>query len=237
MSKNNNVIQLFFYSVICLSIGFLIYNSCKSKIVEGFTESKDPFKPGDDSSEGEQIKDFTLAVFEAGLGPTSSKSAGGFTWKNDAAKAFSASPLITSLPWIKNNMDISNNLNSTLTYLQDSKEVLRLMGINEMAVGWDNTNPEFINFYKEKMFFLDDLEKYIQQFCMKTGTNCSGTTSVTGGNWWTKLTGGGSEKSGDSGDSGKSGDNWFDNLSKDAKTDWTASEDYFKNTFNNMNKK
>lgn len=230
MSKNNNVIQLFFYSVICLSIGFLIYNSCKNKIVEGF-DSKEKTEQ-DDAPQGKEFLDFSVAVNQAARGP-SANSDGYFSWNNQATKGFSASPLITSLPWIKNNMDISGNLNSTLIFIQDQRELLRLMGVNEMASNWANVSPVFMQFYKDKMFFLNDLEKYIKQFCIKTGAQCSGSTSGGGGgggNWWNNLTGGSGGSGGSGGDGG--GDDWWNNLSDEAQKDWQGAQD----SFNNMDK-
>ena len=199
MSKNNNVIQLFFYSVICLSIGFLIYNSCKNKIVEGLDETATKTKVSDEKAaktgakteaktEEQDYNDFVNAIHGAATGPDSVHGQD-FTWGLNASRKFSQSPLPHSLPWIKTNMDLSGNLNDALTLLQNQRELLRLMGLNELSSNWGSLSPIFMNFYKDKMFFLDDLEKYIEKMCMKNGTQCSGNSSENSNvkkihKWW-----------------------------------------------------
>ena len=143
MSKNNNVLKLIFYTVICLSIGFLIYNSCKNKIVEGFTPEEQTEET--DSPQGKEFQDFTVAEMAAASGANATNK-DFFTWNSNAAKGFGGSPLPSTLPWIKNNMDLSGNLNSTLTFIQDQRELLRLMGINEMSSNWSHVNPVFMQF-------------------------------------------------------------------------------------------
>ena len=49
--------------------------------------------------------------------------------------------------------------------IQGEKDVLRLIGLQALGGGWQNIKPEFIQFYKDKLFFLDDLNNYLTKLC------------------------------------------------------------------------
>jgi len=218
MSKNNNVIQLFFYLIICLSIGFLIYNSCKNKIVEGFEESQNDTE-NNETSEEKSFQNFNNAMYSARTGLVNDKYS--FKWDNNAAKNLDG----FSLEAKKKYIDFSGStLDNNLKFVQDERELLRLMGINEMATSWNSLNPDFMKFYKDKMFFLNDIEKYIIQSCMKSGISCNGSSTGGGGsgNWWQQLS-----------NSGKGASNWWQNISDATQKDWKG----FQTDLNNMDNK
>ena len=230
MSKSNNkLLELFLYIVICLSIGFLIYNSCKitktNKIVEGLTNKQEETQ---DSPQGKEYDDFFQAIGKAATGGIGTPETR-FGWKPNAANQFKGSPLPSTLPWIRENMDICGNLNNTLNFIHDSRELTRLIGINELATNWSNLNPVFMQYYKDKMYFLNDIEKYIKTMCIKNGVQCSSPNG--GGQWWNPF--GDSGSNGSNSGSNGDGDNWWSDISDQAQQDIQGATDAF-NSMDNM---
>ena len=219
MSKDNNkLLELLLYVIICISIVFLLCNVYKkNRVFEGLTNKQEETQ---DSPQGKEYDDFSQAIEKASAGGLGSPDTR-FGWKPNAASQFKGSPLPSTLPWIRENMDISGNLNNTLNFIHDSRELTRLLGINELATNWSNLNPFFMQYYKDKMYFLNDIENYVKGLCIKSGSQCNSFNKSN--NWWNPF-----NSTGNSGN----GDDWWGNLSNQAKQDIQLAQ----NTFNNLDK-
>ena len=132
---------------------------------------------------GQNFSDFNLIMDQA-------RSPGDMLWKNSSLSSsrISGSNINKSLNSIQDIIDISGNLNNALEFINNEKELLRLMGISEMASNWKTLNPEFIKFYKDKMYFLNDIGQYVTTLCKKNPNNpCSILTPAwekNASNWW-----------------------------------------------------
>ena len=132
---------------------------------------------------GQNFSDFNLIMDQA-------RSPGDILWKNSSLSSsrISGSNINKSLNSIQDIIDISGNLNNALEFINNEKELLRLMGISEMASNWKTLNPEFIQFYKDKMYFLNDIGQYVTTLCKKNPNNpCSILTPAwekNVNNWW-----------------------------------------------------
>ena len=97
------------------------------------------------------------------------------------------------------------------------------MGINAMGDNWMSLNPEFIKYYKDKMFFLDDIGKYVTGICSKNSNCTLPSQSGGGGNRW--EFGSGNDNNGKSG-----GDNdWQKNLQDSWNKDTQGLQDDWNN--------
>jgi hypothetical protein len=193
-NNNNNTLNIFFYLVIIFSFVYLIYNCCNNKIIEGLenTLEKDKTKSSNNNTTnsniiGQNFSDFNLIMDQA-------RSPGDILWKNSSLSSsrISGSNINKSLNNIQDIIDISGNLNGNLNnaleFINNEKELLRLMGISEMASNWKTLNPEFIQFYKDKMYFLNDIGEYVTTLCKKNPNNpCPILTPAwekNASNWW-----------------------------------------------------
>jgi hypothetical protein len=189
-NNNNNTLNIFFYLVIIFSFVYLIYNCCNNKIIEGLenTLEKDKTKSSNNNTTnsniiGQNFSDFNLIMDQA-------RSPGDILWKNSSLSSsrISGSNINKSLNNIQDIIDISGNLNNALEFINNEKELLRLMGISEMASNWKTLNPEFIQFYKDKMYFLNDIGEYVTTLCKKNPNNpCPILTPAwekNASNWW-----------------------------------------------------
>jgi len=188
--NNNNTLNIFFYLVIIFSFVYLIYNCCNNKIIEGLENplEKDKTKSSNNNTTnsniiGQNFSDFNLIMDQA-------RSPGDILWKNSSLSSsrISGSNINKSLNSIQDIIDISGNLNNALEFINNEKELLRLMGISEMASNWKTLNPEFIQFYKDKMYFLNDIGEYVTTLCKKNPNNpCTILTPAwekNVSNWW-----------------------------------------------------
>ena len=188
--NNNNTLNIFFYLVIIFSFVYLIYNCCNNKIIEGLENplEKDKTKSSNNNTTnsniiGQNFSDFNLIMDQA-------RSPGDILWKNSSLSSsrISGSNINKSLNSIQDIIDISGNLNNALEFINNEKELLRLMGISEMASNWKTLNPEFIQFYKDKMYFLNDIGEYVTTLCKKNPNNpCPILTPAwekNVSNWW-----------------------------------------------------
>lgn len=118
----------------------------------------------------------------------------------------SMSGIVSSL---SNTLDLSGgNLMNIMNAIQGEKDILRLIGLQALGGGWQNIKPEFIQFYKDKLFFLDDLNNYLNKLCsldpnascnlnnlnfvggLKVGSgNSFGNTARNNWNWFTSWLG------------------------------------------------
>ncbi len=87
-----------------------------------------------------------------------------FNPENIGNKVLNPDPNIDA---IKNKLNISNNNSMLLNYINNEKEVLRLIGISSLI----NDNISISSdIYKNKMFLLDDLKSYINDSNIKNTT-------------------------------------------------------------------
>ena len=197
-NNNNNTLNIFFYLVIIFSFVYLIYNCCNNKIIEGLENplddiGKDKTKSSNNNTTnsnttnsntiGQNFSDFNLKMDQA-------RSPGDILWKNSSLSSsrISGSNINKSINSIQDIIDISGNLNNALEFINNEKELLRLMGISEMASNWKTLNPDFIQFYKDKMYFLNDIGEYVTTLCKQNPNNpCTilrPAWEKNASNWW-----------------------------------------------------
>jgi len=211
MAKNNNFLTIILYLVIISCFVFLIYHSQKN-IKEGMENLNDIKKDEDTVIKninkefgGEEL--YTIGTYPFTYFEYKSNEASQPGWKgwNSIAPVMGGSQIDKNLAQAKVTMDLSTNLANTIENINNRKTLLRLMGINALGDYWISLNPEFIKYYKDKMFFLDDIGKYVTGLCAKNDT-CKIPGKSGGGNWWDF--GSGNNNNGKSG-----GDNdWQKNL-------------------------
>jgi len=217
MAKNNNFLTIILYLVIISCFVFLIYHSQKN-IKEGMDNLNDIKKDEDTVLKNINKKYGNAEFYDIQKSPFTyfefkSIEASEPGWKGwgSIAPVMGGSQIDKNLAQAKVTMDLSTNLANTIENINNRKTLLRLMGINALGDYWTTLNPEFIRYYKDKMFFLDDIGKYVTGLCSKNDS-CKIPGKSGGGNWWDFGFG--------NGDSG--GDNdWEKNLENSWNNEWT----------------
>ena len=206
MTKNNNLITFLFYAVIIFSFIILIYISCKPKIREGLSD-----KVIDNAPQGQEYNNYSTSVFQA-QNPGVTHSSSGFVWNSLDKGQIGGTNLNGTLNQIHNIMDLSGNIHNTLTFLYNQKDLLRLMGINELGNSWSHLNPTFMQFYKDKMYFLNDLILYVNRIESGNSGDKEGDE-----NWWNNIFGSNSHEK----------NNWWKNVSGDVSKDFKGAENWW----------
>ena len=234
MTKNNNFLTILLYLVIVTCFAFLIFH-CQKNIKEGLT-SMDELKKSEDKiikqeesiygeTELKSINDAPYTYFE-----DLSMEAQQPGWKGwtSVAPVMNGASIEKNLDQAKITMDLSGNISDTLLNINNQKDLLRLMGINAIGSRWSDVNdaitPDFIKFYRDKMYFLDDIAGYLTKMC-NNDSNCSLPNSESnegGGNWFNF--GGGN----------KNNQNGINNLQKNIQDTWNSDTKGFQSDFNNM---
>jgi hypothetical protein len=190
MTKNYNFLTIILYLVIISCFSFLIYH-CQKNIKEGMENLTDIKKDEDvilgsinteyGTSELKSINETPYTYFQ-----DISYEAAAPGWKgwNSIGPVMGGSQIDKNLMQAKVTMDLCGNLANTIENIDNQKTLLRLMGINAMGDHWMSLNPEFIKYYKDKMFFLDDIGKYVTGLCSKNSNCTLPGQSGGGGNWW-----------------------------------------------------
>jgi hypothetical protein len=190
MTKNNNFLTIILYLVIISCFSFLIYH-CQKNIKEGMENLTDIKEDEDNILEsinteygmsGLQLINKTPYTYFQDI----SYEAAAPGWKgwNSISPVMGGSQIDKNLMQAKVTMDLCGNLANTIENIDNQKTLLRLMGINAIGDHWMSLNPEFIKYYKDKMFFLDDIGKYVTGLCSKNSNCTLPGQSGGGGNWW-----------------------------------------------------
>ena len=88
-------------------------------------------------------------------------SAPGWPLWGSIEPVMAGSQITKNLEQAKKTMNLSKNVDNTVDYINNEKELLRLLGINALGDSWKSVNPSFMAFYKDKMYFLNDLDNYL----------------------------------------------------------------------------
>ena len=221
MTKNNNFITIILYLVIISCFAFLIYY-CQKNLKEGMENISDIKKDEDivlgsiDREYGSsQLKSINNSPYTYFQDITYEASAPGWKGWNSISPVVGGSQIDKNLMQAKITMDLSGNLANTIESINNQKTLLRLLGINAIGDRWTSVNPEFIKYYKDKMFFLNDIDKYVTSLCSKN-KDCKlpGEKDDSGGSWW---------------DFGSSSNNWEKTLQDSWDKDSKGLESTFKN--------
>lgn len=165
-------------------------------------------------------------------------------WKGWASVApvMNGASIEKNLDQAKITMDLSGNISDTLLNINNQKDLLRLMGINAIGNRWSNQNdpitPDFIQFYKDKMYFLDDIGGYLTKMC-NDDSNCSlpkseGGGEGGGGGWFNFGGGSGDQKGNGSNTWEKNIQNTWNSDTKGFGSAFTKDKKTFQSDINNM---
>jgi len=72
-----------------------------------------------------------------------------------------------------------NSVDTAKQFIATEKKYLNLLGVAGLNSDWETVPPNFVEYYNEKMKFLNSMSQFLNQYNPNNGIN-----GKSNGNWW-----------------------------------------------------
>lgn len=254
MTKNNNFITICLYLVIVICFIFIITNVCKKNFKEGMTtkEADDKFIKENPTATNvtAPTKAYEDKIFGTGLpsdsqfNPININKAPYDYFTTLELEAYmptmqdkiffpltkgiaNLNPKQKALKSIEATLDMSkNSIDTAKQFIATETKYLNLLGLAGLNSDWETVPPNFVEYYNEKMKFLNSMSQFLNQYNNNNGNSNgnwwdlgSSNNSKSSNNWW-NFGRDSNNKSNDKSDSKSNGDSNKD--SNDLQDAWNS---------------